>query len=352
MSEYYVPAVAYHRNKYNLRIRPASVRIQPYVEKQGNVIRLNIKESYIPRTLNKLKKITSVKRSIIKQWTSKSRKRLLEKLLMIDLNKQNIYVSLLTYSTEFKPFLTPKLLRLHKHKFFVYLNRLYKDMGIVWKLEFTRAGMPHLHLLLTNPSPVNLIYLRWNIARIWNHILYKDFHDVISHKYFKLVFRFHNKPDNTQVMKSQGIIHYYSSYMTKYKNKEYQNNLPDYLISDDESFRFWGISSGKNILTYETERVELTYDQYYNLRDKCIIEISKKNKFYYNNNYGLTYYINSDSSDIIDNDFVNLLFENSSFSKPCLLCGQSEKRLTHKHFNDYITIPDKVEDIQLLLFKK
>lgn len=232
------------------------VNIVPYVEKQGSVIRLNIKETYLNKNFIK-KNNEPFKRSIINSWTPKSRKRLLEKLLMIDLDNQNVYVSLLTYSTKFKKQLTPEILRKNHNKFFTYLHRLFPSLGIVWKLEFTRQGMPHLHLLITTKEKINPDYLKFNISRLWNKVLSSSLRAPSG--YWSKIDKFHQGKKNFQPMKTKGVISYYSCYMTKYKEKEYQNKLPDFLKRPDKSLRFWGISYGSNILTYEKETIILNH---------------------------------------------------------------------------------------------
>lgn len=330
-----IPADSYHKTK-NLRFKPYSSRIQPFAEKQGNVIRIGIKESYPIRKKGK----EIIKRGSIYQWTEKSRKRLLEKLLLIDLSKQYLYVALFTYSTAFKKHLTPKLIKKHRNKLLIYINRKYKNTGFVWKLEFTKKQMPHLHILITSPSPINIESFRDDCARIWFELLYDDFKGVLgdSSGYWQHIYNFANNEKNFQPMKSKGIISYFADYMTKYKNKEYQNQLPVYLRTEKDSLRFWGVSKGDNIITYEKEIIELNLNQYYNIYDMAVNEIRKTNYNYWNIKKGLTYYMKSEYGDIIDTEFVSLLFENACINRPCLNIQESTNKLkrNNKYRNNFI----------------
>jgi len=126
--------------------------------------------------------------------------------------------------------------------------------------------------------------------------------------------------------------------MTKYKNKEYQNQLPVYLRTEKDSLRFWGVSKGDNIITYEKEIIELNLNQYYNIYDMAVNEIRKTNYNYWNIKKGLTYYMKSEYGDIIDTEFVSLLFENACINRPCLNIQESTNKLkrNNKYRNNFI----------------
>ncbi len=115
------------------------------------------------------------KRGRIKEFSRKSRQRILRLLSTIDMSKiigRPIFLTLTypaTYSNDYKDW---------KRDINVFFKRLYRFnpyLSAIWKLEFQKRGAPHYHIMIFNTDPfrryINHKALSTLIALYWYEIV-------------------------------------------------------------------------------------------------------------------------------------------------------------------------------------
>lgn len=106
-------------------------------------------------------------RGEVREFSRKSRKRLLEKIAMIDrrkLPRPPVFVTL-TYPAEYSP--DPERWKRDLDNFCKCILRRYSGAFGIWKLEFQKRGAPHFHLILLG---VGFLPSKW-LADSWYRIV-------------------------------------------------------------------------------------------------------------------------------------------------------------------------------------
>jgi len=85
------------------------------------------------------------RRGRVRDWSHQSRLRLLKTLKKVRRDAPMLFATL-TYPTWASP--SPDQLVLHRGRFEAAFRRRYPSGALVWKREHTKAGVPHLHLLV------------------------------------------------------------------------------------------------------------------------------------------------------------------------------------------------------------
>ncbi len=130
-----------------------------------------------------------------------------------------------------------------KRKFEKFLIR--NQIDYIYKIEFTKKQIPHIHYLIYHPAGPD--YIDKNKIKLFILSLFvKNFElnnfQVNKIMKFQLDDRIFTKVDNMDVAM------YYSFYVSKSKKKEYQNIVPE-----SYSIRFWGYSSGIKLYKITSE---------------------------------------------------------------------------------------------------
>ena len=101
-------------------------------------------------------------RGEIRQFSIKSRSRLMQKIAMLNKTVMPLFVTL-TYPERF-----PTDFEVYKydlHHFFISLQRAFSGAGVIWKLEYQDRGAPHFHMLLYGVSlsqAMEFIPMKWH----------------------------------------------------------------------------------------------------------------------------------------------------------------------------------------------
>lgn len=115
------------------------------------------------------------RRNAITQFSSASRKRMLEKLAMLR-DASGGYFATLTYAGRFM--WTPTEVKNHLAIFRKALLRRFPRVGAFWRMELkprlsgASAGeiVPHFHLLIFGANPPSLAYMRRWVSHVWSRI--------------------------------------------------------------------------------------------------------------------------------------------------------------------------------------
>ena len=175
-------------------------------------------------------------RGKIKTFSKNSRKRLLKTVLAVDLNKlksseYNLYFVTLTYQSDF--FRDVKNMRKVKedlNRFNLYIRRKFSKIipFYIWRLEFTKKGVPHFHLLL--PSCYDFKTLKRIISKLWVDCITANVdYDA------NIIKRMYKAATNIKLVKlkdTKKLIVYLNKYMAKIDNT---------LVNSDFIGRFWGV---------------------------------------------------------------------------------------------------------------
>lgn len=109
------------------------------------------------------------KRSVVRTFSQRSRRRLLRFLHRIRWRPFILFVTLTT-----REIISPQEAKRHFRRWVAWFRRRYPHWGIVWKLEFQLRGAPHFHLVLIPPAharipyiPIGEIHDRWGLGFCW-----------------------------------------------------------------------------------------------------------------------------------------------------------------------------------------
>ncbi len=193
----------------------------------------------------------SVPRSNIYTFSKRSRKNMLFKLQLLDYdyisksNYQNLFITLTYQSSFFRKYKTisdiKRDVNVFSHRLSRFFSRYDCRFFFVYKLEFTRQGIPHFHLFLVSTmehTRQNTILLRKYISRIWVEILTSNIS--ISPDDFYMVERMKKASTNVRPVpykRSKQAIY-------TYLNKEVSKTV-DVVGSFGWVGRFWGIYGRK-----------------------------------------------------------------------------------------------------------
>jgi len=184
----------------------------------GTLFRIRRKESLL-----RPKRKGGGRRGVIQQFSNASRLRLMRMLSKLRSAEPPLFVTL-TYPDWACP--TPDEYKLHRKRLKERIRRRFPHSAGMWKLEFTRQGVPHIHLLvwLNEPSLTLeqqvFVFRRW-MAEAWYEVVGtgEEAHRVAG----------------TQVDRarsSKAVSHYIGKYVWK---KGYQTESPEVWG------RFWAV---------------------------------------------------------------------------------------------------------------
>ena len=188
---------------------PSYNRTQPVrveIEQQGDLLKVRFP---LPHYLSRPKEdAVTTKRGTVKEFSRKSRKRLMEKFARLDrdeiatMRNKPKFITL-TYKENMRD---AKRAKTHLDTFLKVLRRISEESSGVWRMEFQERGAIHLHLIIFN--------LRWTKALVlqkhWSRITGES--DV------------NNSLDIKNIRSMNGVIWYASKYLAKVDDE-----------SDDES---------------------------------------------------------------------------------------------------------------------
>lgn len=229
-----------------------------YIERQGNVIKIGSKGflgSYGSG---------GNKRGMIKEFSKKSRKRMIEWIQRnkIDKDTYRLYCGTLTY--EGVPN-NGKKVKEDLIKFWKLLKYHYPVRSLIWVLEFQKRGSPHFHFILVVDRKIvakgfrDIVYFRRGVAKIWNFVVKG------SEKHLKA---------GTQLDLVKGnIVGYFAKYMKKLEQKE----VPD---DYNDVGRFWGVLGRNNLYKVKKYITLITEELFYILRRTVKKALYKKGYIY------------------------------------------------------------------------
>lgn len=138
----------------------------------------------------------------------------------------------LTYGRDYPT--SGRLVAKHRNAFLTWLRRKFQVLSYVWFLEFQRRGAPHLHLLLSLPSPGRK--LEDETGTRWCKIVAKDYPGTYE-KMLKVHCFSGDQKDRmwSDIRERDGA----NRYMRKYAGKQSQKRKPEAYL---DVGRFWGNS--------------------------------------------------------------------------------------------------------------
>ena len=179
-------------------------------------------------------------RDKIKNFSKNSRKRLLKAALAVNLdkltsNKYNLYFVTLTYQSDFfRDVKDMKEIKKDLNRFNLYIRRKFSKTipFYIWRLEFTKKGVPHFHLLL--PSCYDFKTLKRIISKLWVDCITANVdYDA------NIIERMYKAATNIKLVKLEStkrLVTYLSKYMSKIDDTLGNSNFNSDFIG-----RFWGI---------------------------------------------------------------------------------------------------------------
>jgi len=110
-----------------------------------------------------------------KGFSDDSRRRLMQKMSMWNLNDLNLYFVTLTY-----PGIYTEDWEIWKRDVDTFIKRLERNyevsVGCLWRVEFQKRGAPHFHMILaTNRACKNIVIFRTQIMQMWADIVKDGF---------------------------------------------------------------------------------------------------------------------------------------------------------------------------------
>ncbi len=210
------------------------------------------------------------KRDKVKEFTERSRRRFYEKLCEVVWNDKYCYEITLTYPPEYK---TRNIKNDLKKLYDRYVKRFYKKIALIWKLEYTQNGVPHIHGIVVLNNPVELgdyHVIKDDKLRGYDRVTKQYFIDPVKgereylqNSWYLITsckqsedekeiedLRVYNSGTNFEDVRKSGSM---PAYLVKYvrKNEKYDKyNKNDYSHKVPEELkpgRFWGIYGRDNI---------------------------------------------------------------------------------------------------------
>ena len=176
-------------------------------------------------------------RDKIKNFSKNSRKRLLKAALAVNLdkltsNKYNLYFVTLTYQSDFfRDVKDMKEIKKDLNRFNLYIRRKFSKTipFYIWRLEFTKKGVPHFHLLL--PSCYDFKTLKRIISKLWVDCITAnvDYDANVIEKMYKAATNIKSVGLKENAKK---LITYLNKYMAKIDNTS---------VNSDFIGRLWGV---------------------------------------------------------------------------------------------------------------
>jgi len=175
----------------------------------------------------------SATRGIVKDFSRKSRKRLLEQTARLDLEtylKDNraIFITL-TYGQSFP---TPKTAKKHLFTLLKRFRRFAQDSSGIWRLEFQKRGAPHLHIILFNFP----FFSKESLALAWKDIIGDDYCDMSTGLPTAPFTRIE------AIKNARKAMGYVAKYCAKVEPEtQFGFNDVPYLTASDNVGRVWGV---------------------------------------------------------------------------------------------------------------
>jgi len=165
-------------------------------------------------------------RGKVKGFSRGSRRRLMQTIARIRKDADLPNFITLTYPERFP---TPKESKRDLRAFCKRLERMFPDIGYIWKLEPQERGAPHYHMLTWGASTEELLRF---VAPAWFEIAGQGDY---KHLLFHLGAFAGSKPCVSQVRSFRGVW----SYASKYLGKTFEVAGWD----EQETGRFWGVAN-------------------------------------------------------------------------------------------------------------
>ncbi len=222
------------------------------------------------------------KRGKVSEFSIHASQRLKERIGGIDLSayaKERLLLVTLTYPQECKDGITGKGVKDALRKWFQCIEREL-DCGIVWKLEFTRKGLPHVHLLLllneekgigVNDNEKGVYEGIRGLSRIaWVKV--NDFKGEVKEKAMKA------STSVEYVKNPKALPHYLGDYLADCgKRKDYQNASPAWFSGVG---RWWGVKGRDKIAWVPKESKEISVEEARTLSKFMESHLKSKNPVY------------------------------------------------------------------------
>jgi hypothetical protein len=216
-------------------------------------------------------------RKAISGFSKEARRNLLWRLQTLDYERLRSafwkgYFITLTYQSDFY-FENKDLNKVKKDlkKFFMKLDYLFKKLGIeyfaFWKMEFTKKGVPHYHLILFTEfhKDINQKSLIAIIPNFWVDVITNR--TPVSSKVKENMYRVGTNVRTVELNKYQII----QVYISKEIGKDYQVDVKGY------TGRFWGIEKRRNYQFFVKEDIKFISDStFFKLRRALRMILRKK----------------------------------------------------------------------------
>jgi hypothetical protein len=185
---------------------------------------------------------TSLRRQV-KNWSEKSRVKMLERFASLDyssFNQANSITALitLTYPGDWLSVASSgesvkRHLQMLRKRFERAFGRPFFGL---WKMEFQRRGAPHFHILA--PIPIGVQFPEW-LSRTWADIV--DHPDPVEKEKHRLAGTGVDLAKGLNAENAHLISFYFSKHSSAgYGPKEYQNKPPDEWQQQGTVGRYWG----------------------------------------------------------------------------------------------------------------
>ena len=215
------------------------------------------------------------KRGEITEFSARSRKRLFEKMIELDIRGDGAFLTL-----TFPDWLERDKTK-YKKCFDAMRKAIEKKGSAVWKLEFTRKGVPHYHVLIDCDVPRKGIKLERQVWRDrWTKIVTRTFAAGTELERRRINFI---RISFDRVRNRAAFANYFCYYFSTHKH--YQNIIPDWFRGGSRLWGVWG--DWKKV---ERSCIKISEKEYSGIRAEAISLIKKKKPSYYNNGFKVVYY--------------------------------------------------------------
>lgn len=192
---------------------------------------------------SKPKITTVVNRRQVKNWSDKSRLKMLERFASLDYtpfeSSESIPALLtLTYPADWHSVAySAQAAKRHLHTFRKRFERAYgRPFFGLWKMEFQRRGAPHFHILA--PVPIGVKFAEW-LSKTWSEVV--NHPDPIQREKHRLAGTGVDLAKGLTAQDAHLISFYFSKHSSAgYGPKEYQNIPPEEWQKQGTVGRYWG----------------------------------------------------------------------------------------------------------------
>lgn len=232
------------------------------------------------------------KRGEIKEFSPRSRKRLLDMLNrmdpgVFDLGGETVKFLTLTYGVIWPDCETAKR---HLRAFLEVIRRRWPGASGVWRLEYQKRGAPHYHLVLFGVPFVWFTVLRgwWERIISWDPSVENNEHVFVRIE---------------EIKSYKALTCYVSKYCAKMAEKEPDGSLLDSVPYLHEG-RWWGIFNKSMLPWGKIEIMKITFGKWFFETRRAARKIYKRLRTMKNRLVGYTLYLNQPEK------FKNLLIDN------------------------------------------